>query len=152
MSFFFLRLHNLTNALIPILYALLSQVMIMTVDPGEQLTMPRLNVPAVFLVIEGSGDPIESGYAPPIILRPGRAYFAPSGADPLTFTVGAAQKGPLKVHTNALLLRSSFSRIPFYAGAFMTTLSCLACSCDCIARFFHGPLWLLLHLLKPNVH
>jgi len=73
--------------------------MIMTVDPGQQLTMPLLNVPAVFLVIEGSGDPIESGYAPPIILRPGRAYFMPSGADPLTFTVGAAQKGPLKVHT-----------------------------------------------------
>jgi hypothetical protein len=71
--------------------------MIMTVDPGQQLTLPRLQVPAIFLVIEGSGDTLESGYAPPIILRPGRAYYMPPGVDPLTFKVGGAQKGPLKV-------------------------------------------------------
>ena len=71
--------------------------MIMTVDPGQQLTLPRLPAPAIFLVIEGSGDTLESGYAPPIILRPGRAYYMPPDVDPPTFKVGGAQKGPLKV-------------------------------------------------------
>ena len=80
------------------------EVLMLTCDPGEQLTMPALDVPGIFIVLEGTGQTTdlqsddssdEDEHA--IILRPGRSYFVPAGCPPLTFSVDGNKRGPLKV-------------------------------------------------------
>ena len=73
------------------------EVMVARVAPGEEMTLPRLQVPAIFIVIEGAGTTLESGYQSPIILRPGRTYYMPPGCEALTLKVPAAQRGSLKL-------------------------------------------------------
>mmetsp|Transcript_89502 Transcript_89502/g.178900 ORF Transcript_89502/g.178900 Transcript_89502/m.178900 type:complete len:461 (+) Transcript_89502:66-1448(+) len=76
------------------------EVLVATCEPGQELTLPSLKVPSIFIVIEGSGATLELGgvdaYSP-IILRPGRCYFRPAHGDSVTLTVNIAQKGPLKL-------------------------------------------------------
>jgi len=74
------------------------EVIMATVHPGEELTLPKFDVPAIFIVIEGTGcgdahTPEDSE----LILRPGRSYYLPPAAIPMTLSVNQQQRGPLKV-------------------------------------------------------
>jgi len=105
------------------------EVMIMTLEPGESLELENPKIPAILLVVEGSGE--VDGKK----LRPGQTYYweTPSdqvrlnksadvaaGSEPapslpsstLIFTVDAARRGPLKVaiaHENKNLDRPTSS-------------------------------------------
>ena len=88
------------------------EVCVASCNPGEELTIPNLKVPSIFIVIEGAGNTLESGWAPPIILRPGRSYYVPVGAEPLTLRVGEAAKGPLRI---AIAHQNLHQRVPIIA-------------------------------------
>ena len=82
------------------------EVMVLTCNPGEQLEMPELTVPAIFIVIEGSGS-TDNAEGQRLVMRPGRAYYMPPGCCPLTFSVNESKQGPLRIalahenlHTN----------------------------------------------------
>uniref|UniRef100_A0A6U0ZIS5 mannose-6-phosphate isomerase n=1 Tax=Rhizochromulina marina TaxID=1034831 RepID=A0A6U0ZIS5_9STRA len=74
------------------------EVVICTVSPGEDLTLPDLSVPAVMMVIEGtgSGDAHVTGDAD-LVLRPGRSFYLPPDCPPMTLTVNQQQRGCLRV-------------------------------------------------------
>jgi mannose-6-phosphate isomerase len=72
------------------------EVMILTCNPGERLSMPALPVPAVFIVIEGSGS-TDSENGQRLVMKPGRTYFIPSGCCPLVLSVNECKHGPLKI-------------------------------------------------------
>jgi len=67
------------------------EVMLITIDPGEELEYPNPGVPSVLIILEGSG---ELGGK---LCRPGRSYFWPANADALHFTVESSKRGPMKV-------------------------------------------------------
>ena len=71
------------------------EVLLCTCSPGEELTMPKLPVPSLFIVIEGTGS--ADGGGDGLVMRPGRTYYLPANCAPLTLAVTAAQRGPLKV-------------------------------------------------------
>ena len=71
-------------------------------------------------MIEGSGDTVDQGYSPPIIMRPGRCYYMPPNGEPLTLTVGSTQRGPLKIavaHENLHLAASTAPPSPMSGGS-----------------------------------
>lgn len=72
------------------------EVVILTCNPGERLVMPALSVPAVFIVIEGSGS-TDSEHGQRLVMRPGRTYYIPSGCCPLVLSVHQSKHGPLKI-------------------------------------------------------
>ena len=67
------------------------EVLILTCDPGDSLELDVPHVPAVFIILEGSGTLDDMS------LRPGRCYFWPKDAPALNFKVSADKRGPLKV-------------------------------------------------------
>jgi len=74
------------------------EVVVATCAPGEELTLPRLKIPSIFLVIEGTGTSSGGGVGQSLVLRPGRCFVVPAGvAAPLTLVVAKEQKGPLRI-------------------------------------------------------
>jgi len=72
------------------------EIMVMACRPGESLTMPLLNVPAVFVVVEGSGT-TDNEAGQRLVMRPGRCYYIPAGCPPLVLSVNEAKRGSLKI-------------------------------------------------------
>jgi mannose-6-phosphate isomerase len=72
------------------------EVMVITCNPGEDITLPRLPVPAVFIVIEGSGN-TDNEDGQRLVMRPGRSYYMPSDCPPLTIAVNSSKHGPLRI-------------------------------------------------------
>jgi len=72
------------------------EVMILTCLPGEELTMPTLPVPAIFIVIEGSGT-TDNEAGQRLVMRPGRSYYVPQDCPPLKLSVNEGKHGPLKI-------------------------------------------------------
>lgn len=87
------------------------EVLLLQCDPGDMLELKIKNVPAVFVIIEGTGKLNDD-----IVCQPGRCYYSPAAAAPLVFSVPADKRGPLKVavaHKNLhLTLPTTFSRTP----------------------------------------
>jgi len=79
------------------------EVYLASCGPGEELTLPSLEVPAIFIVIEGAGTTLEAGSRNgaemynPVVLRPGRTYYTPPKSEPLTVAVSASAGGPLRI-------------------------------------------------------
>jgi mannose-6-phosphate isomerase len=67
------------------------EVLILSCDPGDTLELDVPSVPAVFIILEGSGTLGDMD------LRPGRCYFWPKDAPALNFKVCSEKRGPLKV-------------------------------------------------------
>jgi mannose-6-phosphate isomerase len=95
------------------------EVLMLQCDPGDTITLKLKNIPAVFVIIEGTGT-----LGNDVICRPGRCYFHPADAKDLTFSVPDTKRGPLKVaiaHRNTHLeLPTTFSRHtprPSYANS-----------------------------------
>ena len=72
------------------------EVMIITCNPGEDITIPQLPVPSVFIVIEGSGN-TDNDDGQRLVMRPGRCYLMPHDCPPLTLAVNPNKRGPLKI-------------------------------------------------------
>lgn len=72
------------------------EVMIITCNPGEDITLPQLPVHSVFIVIEGSGN-TDNEDGQRLVMRPGRCYFLPHDCPPLTLAVNANKRGPLRI-------------------------------------------------------
>ena len=72
------------------------EVMIITCGPGEDLTLPLLPVPAVFIVIEGSGN-TDNEDGQRLVMRPGRSYYIPPNCPPLTLAVNPNKRGALRI-------------------------------------------------------
>ena len=72
------------------------EVMLITCNPGEEITLPHLPVPSVFIVIEGSGNTDNDG-GQRLVMRPGRSYLMPSDCPPLTLAVNSNKRGPLRI-------------------------------------------------------
>lgn len=72
------------------------EVMIITCNPGESITLPRQPVPAVFIVIEGSGS-TDNEDGQRLVMRPGRSYLMPADCPPLTCAVNSLKRGPLRI-------------------------------------------------------
>jgi mannose-6-phosphate isomerase len=72
------------------------EVMLVTCNPGESLIMPQLSVPAIFIVIEGSGS-TDNEEGQRLVMRPGRTYYIPEDCPPLQLSVNEAKHGPLKI-------------------------------------------------------
>jgi mannose-6-phosphate isomerase len=72
------------------------EVMVITCNPGEDITLPQLPVPAVFIVIEGSGN-TDNDDGQRLVMRPGRSYLMPANCPELTLAVNANKRGPLKI-------------------------------------------------------
>lgn len=87
------------------------EVLLLQCDPGDALELHVKNVPAVFVIIEGTGT-LDGD----TICQPGRCYYHPAAAQPLLFAVPSDKRGPLKVavaHKNLhLQLPTTFSRTP----------------------------------------
>jgi mannose-6-phosphate isomerase len=73
------------------------EVVVLTCSPGEELTFPCLNVPAVFVVIEGTGNTITQPVGEDVLMIPGRSYYLPPQTKNFTLSVNREQKGPLKI-------------------------------------------------------
>jgi len=72
------------------------EVMVITCNPGEDITLPQLPVPAVFIVIEGSGS-TDNEDGQRLVMRPGRSYLMPAHCPSLTLAVNANKRGPLRI-------------------------------------------------------
>mmetsp|Transcript_32789 Transcript_32789/g.68954 ORF Transcript_32789/g.68954 Transcript_32789/m.68954 type:complete len:485 (+) Transcript_32789:128-1582(+) len=72
------------------------EVMIITCNPGEDITLPKLPVPAVFIVIEGSGN-TDNNDGQRLVMRPGRSYYLAADCPPLTLAVNANKRGSLRI-------------------------------------------------------
>lgn len=72
------------------------EVMIITCNPGEELTLPQLSAPAVFIVIEGSGT-TDNEDGQRLVMRPGRSYLMPANCPELTVSVNESKRGPLRI-------------------------------------------------------
>lgn len=92
------------------------EVLILQCDPGDSIQLTIKNVPAVFVIIEGTGA-LDGG----TICQPGRCYYHPAAAKPISFAVPAEKRGPLKVavaHRNLhLQVPTTFSRHGSLAGS-----------------------------------
>lgn len=73
------------------------EVVMLTCAPGEDLTFPVLKVPAVFVVIEGTGKDISQEGGEDILMIPGRSYYLPPKTTNFTLSVSSQQKGSLKI-------------------------------------------------------
>jgi mannose-6-phosphate isomerase len=67
------------------------EVMMVNIEPGKSLERLSPGVPAILIILEGSGQ-LDGK-----LCRPGRSYYWPAGAPPLHFTVDASRRGPMKV-------------------------------------------------------
>lgn len=72
------------------------EVMIITCNPGEDITLPALSVPAIFVVLEGSGN-TDNEEGQRLVMRPGRSYYMPEHCPQLTLAVNDTKRGPLKI-------------------------------------------------------
>jgi mannose-6-phosphate isomerase len=85
------------------------EVLMLQVDPGDTLELTIKNVPAVFVIIEGTGTLYGD-----MVCQPGQCYYHPAAGKPLAFAVPANKQGPLRVaiaHKNLhLSLPTTFSR------------------------------------------
>lgn len=74
------------------------EVCLFTCSPGQELSVPKLKIPAVFVVIEGTGSTLEGvdDLEQEVKMIPGRCYYLPPNSV-MTLTVNAEQKGPLKI-------------------------------------------------------
>lgn len=85
------------------------EVLMLQCDPGDTVKLKIKNVPAVFVIIEGTGTLNDE-----IICTPGRCYYHPADALPLVFNVPETKRGPLRVaiaHRNLNLeVPTTFSR------------------------------------------
>lgn len=72
------------------------EIMLITCGPGEQLRMPRLSKPAVFIVIEGCGS-TDNELGQRLVMRPGRTYYLPPDSPPLHLAVHESKHGPLRI-------------------------------------------------------
>jgi mannose-6-phosphate isomerase len=85
------------------------EVLMLQCDPGDTLELKIKNVPAVFVIIEGTG--MLDG---DIVCQPGRCYYHPAAGKPLHFSVPSDKRGPLRVaiaHRNLhLQAPTTFSR------------------------------------------
>lgn len=66
------------------------EVLISTVDPGEELVMKNPGVPGIVVIIEGSGTADET------LVCPGRSYYWPVTSGDIKFSVAETRRGPLK--------------------------------------------------------
>jgi len=89
------------------------EVMVITCNPGEDITLPQLPVPSIFIVIEGSGN-TDNDDGQRLVMRPGRSYLLPQDCPPLTLAVNSSKRGPLRIalahenlHTDAPTLASA---------------------------------------------
>ena len=98
------------------------EVLLLQCDPGDTLELKIKNVPAVFVIIEGTGT-LDGD----TICQPGRCYYHPAAGKPLNFAVPKEKMGPLRVaiaHKNLhLQLPTTFSRTPHgsLAGSSLNT-------------------------------
>ena len=87
------------------------EVLVLQCDPGDSLTLKIKNVPAIFVIIEGTGT-LDGD----TMCQPGRCYYHPAAAKPIVFAVPEDKRGPLKVavaHKNLhLQLPTTFLRSP----------------------------------------
>ncbi|KAG7369177.1 mannose-6-phosphate isomerase [Nitzschia inconspicua] len=67
------------------------EVMVLTIEPGHKLTYKNPKIPAVLIILEGSG------HLDGKLCRPGRSYYWPPDADDLEFFVEQCRRGPMKV-------------------------------------------------------
>jgi mannose-6-phosphate isomerase len=85
------------------------EVLLLTCEPGESIHLNVHSVPAVLVILEGTGTLDDD-----IVCRPGKCYYHPCEAPPVSFAVPADKRGPLKVavaHRNLhLQLPTTFSR------------------------------------------
>jgi hypothetical protein len=85
------------------------EVLLLQCDPGDTLELKIKNVPAVFVIIEGTGT-LDGD----TICQPGRCYYHPAAGKPLHFAVPKEKMGPLRVaiaHKNLhLQFPTTFSR------------------------------------------
>lgn len=72
------------------------EIMLLTCNPGEQLKMPQLSKPAIFIIIEGCGS-TDNELGQRLVMRPGRTYYMPPYCAPLHLTVHKDKHGPLKI-------------------------------------------------------
>jgi len=97
------------------------EVMMLSIDPGDQLTLPNPNTPAVMMVLEGRGKIIidpdsgssgdndskedesnsdknnDNGKVVKINARPGQCYYWPADSVELLFAVSESRRGPMKI-------------------------------------------------------
>jgi mannose-6-phosphate isomerase len=97
------------------------EVLVLTCDPGDLLNLEISNVPAVFVILEGTGtleaennDGNDGSSATLMTCRPGQCYFHPVDTGHLVFRCPDEKRGPLKVavaHENLHLDKpTTFSR------------------------------------------
>jgi mannose-6-phosphate isomerase len=99
------------------------EVLLLQCDPGDTLELKIKNVPAVFVIIEGTGT-LDGD----IVCQPGRCYYHPAAGKPLHFAVPQDKRGPLRVaiaHKNLhLQMPTTFSRANTpYTSRFSSTLA-----------------------------
>jgi hypothetical protein len=96
------------------------EVMVLNIDPGNELKYPNPGVPSVLIILEGSGD--LDGKS----CRPGRSYYWPANADELHFSVDSSRRGSMKVavaHKNCHLSRPTAVNREDFGGASSHRLS-----------------------------
>lgn len=67
------------------------EVMMLHIDPGKILKYKNPGVPAILIILEGSGELDEKP------CRPGRSYYWAADAPDLHFAVDQSRRGPMKV-------------------------------------------------------
>jgi len=67
------------------------EVMMLHVNPGETLKYKNPGVPAILIILEGSGE-LDGKLA-----RPGRSYYWPTDSPELEFVVAKDRRGPMRV-------------------------------------------------------
>ncbi|KAL7547825.1 hypothetical protein ACHAWF_011099 [Thalassiosira exigua] len=72
------------------------EVMVITCNPGEDISLPVLPVVSVFIVIEGSGS-TDNDSGQRLVMRPGRSYLLPAKCPSLTLAVNENKRGPLRI-------------------------------------------------------
>lgn len=90
------------------------EVMIVTVEPGNQSMYKNPGVPVIMIILEGSGD-LDGK-----LCRPGRSYYWPKDADDLLFSVSSSKRGAMKValaHKNLHLDRPTAINREDFGGA-----------------------------------
>lgn len=96
------------------------EVMMFQVNPGHSLEYENPGVPAVLIILEGSGD-LDGKPC-----RPGRSYYWPKDGPKLKFSVESSKRGPMKValaHKNCHLGKpTSVNRMDFGGSSKASTV------------------------------
>lgn len=72
------------------------EVMIITCNPGERISLPVLPVHSIFIVIEGTGR-TDNEEGQRLVMRPGRCYLMPANCPTLRVAVNPNKRGPLRI-------------------------------------------------------